>query len=189
MGSAQDDEKECAHSYDKREDAEVVPDVIFESAEGLQRSKLTLSGARRLFDLVCQRYPQLKPRLAPTADIFNYSSFNGKEPLTAVERVACADFRRADRGWAKAVPSAQSTSELSLAQQAFKKRKTSKRSLYDDVAFIPPTSNECERFFSSAKLVYSDLRKRLDPSTLEMRVFLMYSKDMRDVYTVESVRS
>ncbi|KAG6949649.1 hypothetical protein JG687_00014721, partial [Phytophthora cactorum] len=88
-----------------------------------------------------------------------------------------------------AVPSAQSTSELSLAQQAFKKRKTSKRSLYDDVAFIPPTSNECERFFSSAKLVYSDLRKRLDPSTLEMRVFLMYSKDMRDVYTVESVRS
>ncbi|KAF1795105.1 hypothetical protein GQ600_4755 [Phytophthora cactorum] len=62
--------------------------------------------------------------------------------------------------------SMQSTPELSLVQQAFKKRKTSKRSLYNDVAFIPPTSNECERFFSAVKLVYTDLRKRLDASTL-----------------------
>ncbi|KAF1792328.1 Ribonuclease H-like domain [Phytophthora cactorum] len=68
--------------------------------------------------------------------------------------------------------------ELSLVQQAFKKRKTSKRSLYNDVAFIPPTSNECERFFSAVKLVYTDLRKRLDASTLEMLMFLMYNKDM-----------
>ncbi|KAG4240653.1 hypothetical protein PC116_g11379 [Phytophthora cactorum] len=72
----------------------------------------------------------------------------------------------------------QSTLELSLVQQAFKKRKTSKRSLYNDVAFIPPTSNECERFFSAVKLVYTDLRKRLDASTLEMLMFLMYNKDM-----------
>ncbi|KAG2995039.1 hypothetical protein PC121_g22702 [Phytophthora cactorum] len=83
----------------------------------------------------------------------------------------------------------QSTSEISLIQQAFKKHKTSKRSLYNDVAFIPPTSNECERFFSAVKLVYTDLRKRLDVSTLEMLMFLMYNKDMWDVYTVESVRS
>ncbi|KAG3175618.1 hypothetical protein C6341_g9392 [Phytophthora cactorum] len=67
----------------------------------------------------------------------------------------------------------QSTLELSLVQQAFKKRKTSKRSLYNDVAFIPPTSNECERFFSAVKLVYTDLRKRLDASTLEMLMFLI----------------
>ncbi|KAG6963842.1 hypothetical protein JG687_00006320 [Phytophthora cactorum] len=40
----------------------------------------------------------------------------------------------------------QPTSELALVQQAFKKCKTSKRSLYGDVAFIPPTSNECEQF-------------------------------------------
>ncbi|KAG2997276.1 hypothetical protein PC121_g20073 [Phytophthora cactorum] len=65
----------------------------------LQRSMLTLSGARCLFDLVCQRYTQLKPRLSPTADIVNYVALETgivklqwKEPLTAAERVACADF-------------------------------------------------------------------------------------------------
>ncbi|KAF1776224.1 Ribonuclease H-like domain [Phytophthora cactorum] len=155
----------------------------------LQRSMLTLSGARCLFDLVCQRYTQLKPRLSPTADIVNYVALETgivklqwKEPLTAAERVACADFD---------VPIVERRRQTFIAVyvgafQAFKKCKTSKRSLYDDVAFIPPTSNECERFFSSAKLVYSDLRKRLDPSTLEMLVFLMYDKDVWDVYTVES---
>ncbi|KAE9248023.1 hypothetical protein PF002_g5987 [Phytophthora fragariae] len=38
-------------------------------------------------------------------------------------------------------------------------------------------------------LIYSDLRKRIDASTLEMLMFLMYNKDMWDVYTVEAVRS
>ncbi|KAG3172787.1 hypothetical protein PC128_g18450 [Phytophthora cactorum] len=83
----------------------------------------------------------------------------------------------------------QSTPELSLVQQAFRKHKTSMRSVYNDVAFISPTANECERLFSAVKLVYTDLRKRLDASTLEMLMFLMYNKDMWDVYTVESVRS
>ncbi|KAG6951497.1 hypothetical protein JG688_00013704 [Phytophthora aleatoria] len=80
------------------------------------------------------RYPQLKSRLSPTAAIVNYVALETgivklqwKEPLTAAERVDCADFRRADRGTTDAAPSTQPTSELALAQQAFKKCKTSKR--------------------------------------------------------------
>ncbi|ETI53163.1 hypothetical protein F443_03841 [Phytophthora nicotianae P1569] len=84
----------------------------------LQRSTLTLSGVRRLFDLVCQRYHQLQPRLSPTATIVNYV------------------------GWRLEETSSTQAAQLSLVQQAFKKRKVSKRSLYDDVAFIPRTSNE-----------------------------------------------
>ncbi|KAE8901098.1 hypothetical protein PF005_g29024 [Phytophthora fragariae] len=158
----------------------------------LQRSTLTLSGTRRLFDLVIQRYPKLKPRLSATAAIVNYAALETgivklqrKEALTPAERAACVDFRRADETPSLQVP----PSDLSIVQQAFKKRKTTKRSRYVDVAFIPPTSNECERFFSSVKLVYSDLRKRLDASTLEMLMYLMYNKDMWDVYTVEALRS
>ncbi|KAE8969351.1 hypothetical protein PR003_g28662 [Phytophthora rubi] len=158
----------------------------------LQRSTLTLSGTRRLFNLVIQRYPKLKPRLSATAAIVNYAALETgivklqrKEALTPAERAACVDFRRADETPSLQVP----PSDLSIVQQAFKKRKTTKRSRYVDVAFIPPTSNECERFFSSAKLVYSDLRKRLDASTLEMLMYLMYNKDMWDVYTVEALRS
>ena len=39
---------------------------------------------------------------------------------------------------------------------------------YPSLLFIPPTSNICERFFSLAKLVYSDLRKAMKRTTLEM---------------------
>ncbi|ETL28288.1 hypothetical protein L917_18140 [Phytophthora nicotianae] len=129
----------------------------------LQRSTLTLSGVRRLF----------RPGV-PTR----------KEQLSAAER---ADFRRTGRDVTEETSPTQAA-QLSLVQQAFKKRKVSKRSLYADVAFIPPTSNECERFFSSVKLVYSDLRKRLDVSTLEVLMFLMYNSDLWDVYTIESAR-
>lgn len=57
------------------------------------------------------------------------------------------------------------------------------------MVFVPPTFNECDRFFSAAKLVYSGLRKRMEATTLEMLMFLVYNKDIWDVYTVEAVRS
>ncbi|KAE9011541.1 hypothetical protein PR003_g18449 [Phytophthora rubi] len=43
--------------------------------------------------------------------------------------------------------------------------------------------------FSAAKLVSSGLRKRMEATTLEMLMFLVYNKDIWDVYTVEAVQS
>ncbi|KAE8875363.1 hypothetical protein PF004_g24801 [Phytophthora fragariae] len=40
-----------------------------------------------------------------------------------------------------------------------------------------------------AKLVSSGLRKRMEATTLEMLMFLVYNKDIWDVYTVEAVQS
>ncbi|KAG6949320.1 hypothetical protein JG688_00014672 [Phytophthora aleatoria] len=54
-----------------------------------------------------------------------------------------------------------------------------------DVGFIPPTSNECERFFSAAKLVLTDLRKSMEPERLEAVMSLSIN---RDVYAVEIIR-
>ncbi|KAE9275238.1 hypothetical protein PR003_g29390, partial [Phytophthora rubi] len=68
---------------------------------------------------------------------------------------------------------------------AFKKKKAPKRSHYVDVAYVPPTSNECERFFSAAKLVLSDVRKSLSPAKLEMLMCLQYNRELWDVNTVE----
>ena len=53
---------------------------------------------------------------------------------------------------------------------------------------MPPTSNVCERFFSTARLVYTDLRKRLDVDTLEVIMFLMFNRDAWDVNTVEGIK-
>jgi hypothetical protein len=59
-----------------------------------------------------------------------------------------------------------------VALQVIKKRRTSLRaSAYQNVAWIPITSNEVERFFSLCKMVYSDYRKRLHPVNQEMQVF------------------
>jgi len=43
---------------------------------------------------------------------------------------------------------------------------------YTSVEWIPPTSNEVERFFSVCGQVYTKYRKRLHPVNLEMQLFL-----------------
>ncbi|OWZ06923.1 hypothetical protein PHMEG_00020755 [Phytophthora megakarya] len=150
----------------------------FESVtKTLQGSTLTLSAARRLFDHAISNYPDLKERLAPTAAIVNYPSLESGlikiqrgQALTAAERTACAAFRVEDttnpeeeRGDA---PSS------SFVAQAFKRRKTTKRSAYVDVG---------------AKLIFSDIRKRMDRVTLETLVFLHCNRSQWDVYTVDKV--
>ncbi|KAE8882589.1 hypothetical protein PF006_g19166 [Phytophthora fragariae] len=105
--------------------------------------------------------------------------------LTAAERTACAEFR---------VPDAEDGAEdqgdepsTSFVAQAYKRRKTTKRSAYVDVGYVLPTSNECERLFSRAKLIFSDLRKSMDRVTLETLVVLHCNRSLWNVYTVDEV--
>lgn len=70
--------------------------------------------------------------------------------------------------------------DASIVAQAFKGRKTVKQLMDEDVALIPPTSNECEGLLSASKLVHSDLRQSMDASTLEMVMFLVCNRDMWD---------
>ncbi|RLN92817.1 hypothetical protein BBJ28_00025410 [Nothophytophthora sp. Chile5] len=157
----------------------------------LQQSNLTLSGVRRLFDHAIVSYPLLKQRLAPSAPIVNFPNLESglvkvqrREPLSHAERLACAAFKH--QGEREEVRSPETPT---FVADAFKRRKVTKRAGYMDVLFVLPTSNECERFFSSVKLVYSDLRKSMDIATLEKVMLLRYNADFWDVYTVERVRS
>ncbi|ETO81185.1 hypothetical protein F444_04449, partial [Phytophthora nicotianae P1976] len=104
----------------------------------------------------------MKARLVANAAIVNYPNLESGlvklqrgEALTAAEKVAY-----------KSVEAVEEQRDL-IVKEAFKRRKVAKLAAYEDVAFIPPTSNECERFFSSVKLVYTDLRKRMEPEKLE----------------------
>ncbi|KAE8986324.1 hypothetical protein PF011_g20033 [Phytophthora fragariae] len=166
----------------------------FESVtKTLQGTTLTLSAARRLFYHAISKYPELKPRLAQSAAIVNYPALESGLvkiqrglTLTAAERTACAEFR---------VPDAEDGAEdqgdepsTSFVAQAYKRRKTTKRSAYVDVGYVLPTSNECERLFSRAKLIFSDLRKSMDRVTLETLVVLHCNRSLWNVYTVDEVR-
>lgn len=55
--------------------------------------------------------------------------------------------------------------DVSIAHQVLKKQRLSQ---YQDLSFIPPTSNHAERFFSAASFVMTDLRKSTLPKNLEM---------------------
>ncbi|GMG15280.1 unnamed protein product [Phytophthora fragariaefolia] len=75
----------------------------------------------------------------------------------------------------------------SFLASAFKKTAVARTPpQYMPLDWIPPTSNECERFFSQAKLVPTDLRKAMDPDTLEVLMF--HNKDWWDAFSVRAAR-
>jgi hypothetical protein len=59
--------------------------------------------------------------------------------------------------------------------------------LYLDSDWVPATSNDCERLFSSAKLVYQDLRKSLTPRNLEILLFLKMNRKYWDIEDVKAL--
>ncbi|DAZ97524.1 TPA: hypothetical protein N0F65_003010 [Lagenidium giganteum] len=60
------------------------------------------------------------------------------------------------------------------------------RALHSDMKNL---NEECEKFFSRAKLVYSNLRKRLDRDTLEVLLFLLYNRDVWNANAIQDIRS
>lgn len=74
---------------------------------------------------------------------------------------------------------------LRLANE--KSQKKQKRSEYRSTAHVASNSNRCERLFSATKLVMTDQRKCMDPSTLEMVTMLDENSDLWDATTVQDI--
>ena len=62
--------------------------------------------------------------------------------------------------------------QSSLRRQHEKKSRVEAGTKYRSTVYIPPTSNSCERFFSRAKLVFSERRKSMFPINLEIVLYL-----------------
>ena len=62
-----------------------------------------------------------------------------------------------------------------------------KTSNYRSVNHVCSTSCICERVFSRGKLVLTDLRGSMDPSTFEDVLVLFYNNDLWDVYLVNEI--
>ena len=63
-------------------------------------------------------------------------------------------------------------------QSEDKKRRRIEKSNYRSTEHVSATSNICERLFSAAKLIMTDLRKHMDPDTLNMVLFLKANKNL-----------
>ncbi|KAG4040886.1 hypothetical protein PC123_g23581 [Phytophthora cactorum] len=159
-----------------------------EVTKALQDSTLIMVGARRAFDWVGRQYPTLKARLAADAAIVYYPALESGitkiisgSRLTTREQEACKAFK---------LPATNTTVEetsRSFLAPVFQKA-SEPRTAYIPLAWVHPTSNECERFFSQVKLVFTDLRKSMDVNTLEVLMFLAYNRDSWDIGSVQAIR-
>ncbi|KAG3190459.1 hypothetical protein PC128_g11300 [Phytophthora cactorum] len=138
-----------------------------EVSEARQDPTLTLVGVRRAFDWVVRQYPSMKERLASDAAVVSYPAFE-----TGITNIITAD-----------PPTEKATRSVSVFQKV-----TPARTKYMQVAWMLPTSNECERYFSQVKMVYTDMRKSMDVNTIEVLMFLACNRDSWDVGSVQATR-
>ncbi|KAG2905535.1 hypothetical protein PC129_g14255 [Phytophthora cactorum] len=138
-----------------------------EVSEARQDPTLTLVGVRCAFDWVVRQYPPMKERLASDAAVVSYPAFE-----TGITNIITAD-----------PPTEKATRSVSVFQKV-----TPARTKYMQVAWMLPTSNECERYFSQAKMVYTDMRKSMDVNTIEVLMFLACNRDSWDVGSVQATR-
>ncbi|KAE9036222.1 hypothetical protein PR001_g8930 [Phytophthora rubi] len=154
---------------------------------------LTLADVRLLFDHVLENYPETSRYLAPDAAVVKYPAFeNGivKElnkdiRLSRQERTALARLLRPTKAPTVAAPepSRESFADAALNRGAGRNGTRSDQPPVD-LSWVPATSNDVERLFSRAGLVFSSLRRAMAPTTLETILFLNYNRVWWDATAV-----
>ncbi|RKP18223.1 hypothetical protein ROZALSC1DRAFT_30060, partial [Rozella allomycis CSF55] len=156
-----------------------------ESVTDALQGKVTMEEVRILFDSVIEEFPSTGGYLAAGAEIVPNVAFENalvkvtgkkEEMLTMEEKEILKPFKRA---------SIQLTSEeekelgfaAAILQQA-KKRKLGE-SEYEDLTFIPPTCNQCERLFSQCY--------EITPRNLKMVMFLKLNRSMWNLEEVSQI--
>jgi hypothetical protein len=150
----------------------------------LQKEGISMYDVRILFDAVLAEYPDMAHHLSPDADVVHSPYFesglvklirDGESAILAVSEKGALKNLKMEQN---ANPSPQK--DLSFAERALKRVRRQTR-IYADPCFISPTSNVVERLFSTAKFVFSDLRRSLLPRNLEMLLFLKLNRDLWDL--------
>ena len=158
---------------------------VFESvSKKLQEADINLLTQRKLFDAIISKYPQTREYLGSASRIVHSPNFEsgickiiqGNEDLDEDEEEALLQFKNH--------LIIDGEDDLSFADQVLKKQRLSQ---YQDLSFIPPTSNLAERFFSAASFVMTDLRKSTLPKNLEMIMFLKCNRELWDAKLIAKV--
>ena len=149
----------------------------------LQQEGVDLLVQQKLFDALILKYPQTMEFLGPASRILHSPMFESgickiieNKELNVDEEEAMLQF--------KTHMIKNDEDSDSLAEQVLKKQRIFQ---YQDVSFIPPTSNHAERFFSAAFFVMTDLQKDTLPKNLEMIMFLKFNRKWWDVKLLANV--
>jgi len=151
----------------------------------LQRSDISMSQVRLLFDGLCSSFPSFSHYLSQDSPICSSSNF--ESAVAKIDAGKCDDLSFEELEAATALKEA-SVSGLNdsgdFATALLKRQRLDTK--FRSVKFILPTSNIVERFFSLASHSLSDYRERISPQNLEMQLFLSVNKSF---WTVEDVNS
>ena len=161
---------------------------------------------RTCFDSLIARYPCMSRHLGKNASIVHSPDFEnaitkmqGNLPysrLTAAEKksiefyVESGEREKESDSDEDASPAFASIAAMASAHAEAEQRV--KRSRINgqirSMTHISPTSNIVERLFSNAKLIMTDQRRSMDPSTLETILMLKLNKDLWDARDIERIR-
>ena len=154
--------------------------------------KCPLHLARATFDALISDYPSLNHHLSKDASIVHNKYFEsgviklqrGEErQLNRIEKEALSVFK-VDVTTTSSVNDNVNTLNSYVDRVIHNQPKVQKSSNYRSVNHVSSTSCICERVFSRGKLVLTDLRGSLDPSTFEDVMILSYNNDLWDIYLV-----
>lgn len=153
--------------------------------------KCPLHLVRTTFDALISEYALLQLYLAADAQIIHNKHFEngivklqrGDEKLLSKEEKKAISVFRLD---ATTVVDEHVSSGGFMDKVFAKQAKVQKHSNYRCVNHVSPTSNICERVFSRGKLIFTDQRGSMDPSTFEDILIMRYD-DMWDMYLVQEI--
>ena len=154
---------------------------------------ISLSTVRTLFDALLSKYPEVcETHLAVSAAIINSQAFETgivkivdgkKNELTDAEKEAVQCFKLNNRN-ANAAASPEPDDFASKALKQAKRQRVAEDDEYQQLSWIPPTSNVVERLFSRAKLTLGTLRRSILPENLEIILMLRANRSLWDLRTV-----
>jgi hypothetical protein len=163
----------------------------------LQKEELTMLDARALFDATMTKFPIMTDCLSPEADIIQSIPFekgivkimSGRcSELTAAERRLTSCFVADDDDEASDnVEDDEAIDDFATRVLLDNRRKISLGSEFPDLSWIPPTSNMVERLFSRSKLTLGSLRHRMNPTNLELCMYLKANRELWNCQTIQDI--
>lgn len=165
-------------------------DKLNSVTKALQSESLSLLDVRLLFDEVIMIYPSMSQYLSEAAEIVHSHCFENAvvkilqervDSLSESEAAMVAKLRVQDVAYEVTREAESSDFAASVLKRRRLEVSVKKTKTFLDCRFLQPTSNQVERFFSTAGMAYGDLRQRLLPINLEMQLFLKVNRGFWDV--------
>jgi hypothetical protein len=150
----------------------------------LQKDGINMHDVRVLFDAIIVEHPNLSLYLSPNAEIVHSPHFESGLVKVIRDKDNCnlsmLEKIELEKLKIDCPTNPSPLQDVSFAERALKRVRVQDK-IYQDAYFICPTSNVVKRLFSTAKFVFSDLRRSLLPRNLEILLFLKLNRDLWDL--------